>query len=156
MDFFKQINIFFSSRRRHTRYGRDWSSDVCSSDLPTQPDPSRTALRIVDIRDRTAVPTGQNWLPNVYEDPSWTAANIGQVVGVTIDTAGAIYTTATTVYGDFRTGCGTGTQPAGAFGSLPGAGPGSVYRVNPITGVASLFTNLPNSGAGLGNVAYDS
>src|SRR2546429_1645261 len=26
-------SIFFSSRRRHTRCGRDWSSDVCSSDL---------------------------------------------------------------------------------------------------------------------------
>src|SRR3712207_7550197 len=25
--------MFFSSRRRHTRYWRDWSSDVCSSDL---------------------------------------------------------------------------------------------------------------------------
>src|SRR3712207_9265867 len=25
--------FFFSSRRRHTRYWRDWSSDVCSSDL---------------------------------------------------------------------------------------------------------------------------
>src|ERR1035437_10771157 len=35
--------FFFSSRRRHTRYWRDWSSDVCSSDLyfkfgtPTHP-----------------------------------------------------------------------------------------------------------------------
>jgi len=27
------IIFFFSSRRRHTRYWRDWSSDVCSSDL---------------------------------------------------------------------------------------------------------------------------
>src|SRR5690625_5341158 len=29
------INVlfFFSSRRRHTRWQRDWSSDVCSSDL---------------------------------------------------------------------------------------------------------------------------
>src|SRR3712207_7482909 len=27
------ISFFFSSRRRHTRYWRDWSSDVCSSDL---------------------------------------------------------------------------------------------------------------------------
>src|SRR3712207_4691740 len=27
------IVFFFSSRRRHTRYWRDWSSDVCSSDL---------------------------------------------------------------------------------------------------------------------------
>src|SRR5437762_13417057 len=26
--------FFFSSRRRHTRYIGDWSSDVCSSDLP--------------------------------------------------------------------------------------------------------------------------
>src|SRR5256886_3947296 len=27
-------SIFFSSRRRHTRFDCDWSSDVCSSDLP--------------------------------------------------------------------------------------------------------------------------
>src|SRR6266498_4509493 len=32
MDFF-YFFFFFSSRRRHTRCGRDWSSDVCSSDL---------------------------------------------------------------------------------------------------------------------------
>src|SRR3712207_6103914 len=31
--------FFYSSRRRHTRYWRDWSSDVCSSDLgPGAPD----------------------------------------------------------------------------------------------------------------------
>src|SRR3712207_6119732 len=29
--------FFFSSRRRHTRYWRDWSSDVCSSDLEDDP-----------------------------------------------------------------------------------------------------------------------
>src|SRR5690606_40820741 len=28
--------FFFSSRRRHTRFSRDWSSDVCSSDLQEQ------------------------------------------------------------------------------------------------------------------------
>src|SRR5439155_9206984 len=27
------LTFFFSSRRRHTRWPRDWSSDVCSSDL---------------------------------------------------------------------------------------------------------------------------
>src|SRR5688572_15399594 len=27
------ISFFFSSRRRHTRFDCDWSSDVCSSDL---------------------------------------------------------------------------------------------------------------------------
>src|SRR2546429_5257222 len=36
------ILFFFSSRRRHTRCSRDWSSDVCSSDL-------------IDIRDREAI-----------------------------------------------------------------------------------------------------
>src|SRR2546421_6553162 len=29
--------FFFSSRRRHTRSDRDWSSDVCSSDLLPRP-----------------------------------------------------------------------------------------------------------------------
>src|SRR5699024_11875705 len=29
-------NFFFSSRRRHTRSKRDWSSDVCSSDLKSK------------------------------------------------------------------------------------------------------------------------
>src|SRR5947209_10231737 len=29
----RTLKFFFSSRRRHTRYWRDWSSDVCSSDL---------------------------------------------------------------------------------------------------------------------------
>src|SRR3712207_9074690 len=33
------VGFFFSSRRRHTRYWRDWSSDMCSSDLR-----KRTAL----------------------------------------------------------------------------------------------------------------
>src|SRR5690625_6646517 len=32
------ILFFFSSRRRHTRWPRDWSSDVCSSDLMTMDD----------------------------------------------------------------------------------------------------------------------
>src|SRR5216683_2825905 len=31
--FFFMFFFFFSSRRRHTRSDRDWSSDVCSSDL---------------------------------------------------------------------------------------------------------------------------
>src|SRR6266498_6025687 len=46
--------FFFSSRRRHTRCGRDWSSDVCSSDLvrgagasrPAQPD---LGLHVADL-----------------------------------------------------------------------------------------------------------
>src|SRR2546422_9210234 len=38
--------FFFSSRRRHTRCSRDWSSDVCSSDLYPGLARVRAALRI--------------------------------------------------------------------------------------------------------------
>src|SRR5436309_4775492 len=34
--FFFFFFFFFSSRRRHTRFSRDWSSDVCSSDLDNE------------------------------------------------------------------------------------------------------------------------
>src|SRR6516164_5093805 len=43
--------FFFSSRRRHTRWNCDWSSDVCSSDLFVRKR-SREAFR--DIRFKTA------------------------------------------------------------------------------------------------------
>src|SRR2546428_10145405 len=41
--------FFFSSRRRHTRSDRDWSSDVCSSDLQALP---RRAERGGAVRGR--------------------------------------------------------------------------------------------------------
>src|SRR4030066_542368 len=37
--------FFFSSRRRHTRFKCDWSSDVCSSDLPAGNIPLAQALK---------------------------------------------------------------------------------------------------------------
>src|SRR5882762_11421946 len=39
------IFFFFSSRRRHTRFKCDWSSDVCSSDL----------VHVLDLREDGAV-----------------------------------------------------------------------------------------------------
>src|SRR5690606_39887294 len=48
--------FFFSSRRRHTRFSRDWSSDVCSSDLGlTLDQPHLSALsleRLVNLVTR--------------------------------------------------------------------------------------------------------
>src|SRR5215203_4549385 len=49
--------FFFSSRRRHTRYWRDWSSDVCSSDLGgarriLDRDPAR-AVAAAELIERT-------------------------------------------------------------------------------------------------------
>src|SRR5690625_5400333 len=37
--------FFFSSRRRHTRWPRDWSSDVCSSDLSQSVKNSAVAVK---------------------------------------------------------------------------------------------------------------
>src|SRR6266702_5476571 len=42
-------SLFFSRRRRHTRWPRDWSSDVCSSDLVKEGLDPVTALRAVTI-----------------------------------------------------------------------------------------------------------
>src|SRR5256886_17276780 len=42
------VFFFFSSRRRHTRFDCDWSSDVCSSDLPFAAD--RIVELYVDLR----------------------------------------------------------------------------------------------------------
>src|SRR2546422_10231168 len=52
--------FFFSSRRRHTRCSRDWSSDVCSSDLasvrfPPPPAVEHGELGLVSRRERHAV-----------------------------------------------------------------------------------------------------
>src|SRR5437762_12573401 len=44
--------FFFSSRRRHTRYIGDWSSDVCSSDLSEAlrfPSPEENAARDIPV-----------------------------------------------------------------------------------------------------------
>src|SRR5215510_11452212 len=42
--------FFFSSRRRHTRWPRDWSSDVCSSDLADRGDVAEGEGRIEKLR----------------------------------------------------------------------------------------------------------
>src|SRR5256886_5421434 len=49
--------FFFSSRRRHTRFDCDWSSDVCSSDLAGRDaGPCAAASRFEAKQDCTVVP----------------------------------------------------------------------------------------------------
>src|SRR5690606_39975150 len=50
------FSFFFSSRRRHTRFSRDWSSDVCSSDL---------------FLVNAGAPPLSAWLPDAYPEASW-------------------------------------------------------------------------------------
>src|SRR6266511_4471608 len=47
-EWFLCIFFFFSRRRRHTRFSRDWSSDVCSSDLAL----ARVRVRPADAAHR--------------------------------------------------------------------------------------------------------
>src|SRR5690606_39964899 len=43
----------FSSRRRHTRFSRDWSSDVCSSDLGTNKhNPNKGPLTAYELKTK--------------------------------------------------------------------------------------------------------
>ena len=104
------------------------------------------------------------------------AKQIGQVFGVTLDDGGGprggapnIYATATSMFGlnivapsQGRTRRAKAGSPdakwmAGQFG--PRGGPGSIWRIDR-SGRVSLFANVayqgaPNSGAGLGNIAFD-
>src|SRR2546426_3675503 len=49
--------FFFSSRRRHTRLQGDWSSDVCSSDLP-----QRLSNRVLNRAPRVFAAGDQNMI----------------------------------------------------------------------------------------------
>src|SRR3712207_1347103 len=57
------VFFFFSSRRRHTRYWRDWSSDVCSSDL-SDPIPCPPLNGLPSIIIPAPIP-----VPNVNKSP---------------------------------------------------------------------------------------
>src|SRR5690606_25204529 len=77
--------FFFSSRRRHTRFSRDWSSDVCSSDLgaglrafprpergpaadgAAGPDPARGGLRLMPVIE--IVPAAPEHVDPIASDP---------------------------------------------------------------------------------------
>src|SRR6266704_5256681 len=60
-------SFFFSSRRRHTRSKRDWSSDVCSSDLAA-------AAGLAALASRLGL-TEQNCTTGILEVSAWNQAN---------------------------------------------------------------------------------
>src|SRR5207253_6622657 len=66
----------FSSRRRHTRWPRDWSSDVCSSDL-ISPDRNKNMAANVELLNRVMdridnAPEGE------WDQSSWCSCFAGQ------------------------------------------------------------------------------
>src|SRR3989449_8298335 len=65
----KLVRFFFSSRRRHTRCSRDWSSDVCSSDLAAR----SSNLYATLLGEKIARHGVQCWLVNT----GWTGGPYG-------------------------------------------------------------------------------
>src|SRR2546427_2969911 len=65
--------FFFSSRRRHTRFDCDWSSDVCSSDLMIRR-PPRSTLSPIQAQAIPAVLAGHDLLAGAQTGTGKTAA----------------------------------------------------------------------------------
>src|SRR2546430_15539969 len=79
--FVVQVFFFFSSRRRHTRFDCDWSSDVCSSDLVARAG-LRAAGRLsrgVDLGWRNGFDSGLS-LDYVYENKPRGLLGVGRLI----------------------------------------------------------------------------
>src|SRR5687768_17630581 len=70
--------FFFSSRRRHTRCSRDWSSDVCSSDLHFD---EWDAKGIAEGLAQSAYPSAVISCAPSVGDVLWTVSANGEAVG---------------------------------------------------------------------------
>src|SRR5437870_8144786 len=71
--------FFFSSRRRHTRWPRDWSSDVCSSDLRSYYNDEEHQERMALVRGR---PVENKGIGIRIDDPAPDFAKIAQGFGI--------------------------------------------------------------------------
>jgi hypothetical protein len=120
-------------------------------------DTNGTVGSIIDVRSPRTPPLGQHWVDEPQRKPV-TAGQVGLVFGVTLDDANPpnIYLSATSAFGLHRSGK---DWMAGMWGQ--GGGPGTIYRLDASTGYAPrVFSQVslngrPNSGAALGNIAYD-
>lgn len=140
-------------------------------DAGTFIDPEGPSLRIVDLSRMGARPAAQ--LVGAPKPFTVSAKWIGQVFGVALDdnSPANIYVAATSAYGLAIVAPGPAGRPQhvshGAGGAIfmpaqwgPGGGPGSIWKINGVTGAVSLFANVAtggktNSGAALGGLAYD-
>ncbi len=121
-------------------------------------DPNGTVGSIIDLRSPGQPPQGQHWIDEPQRRPI-TAGEIGQVFGVALDGENPpnIYVTSTAAFGLHRTADNAQWMP-GMFG--PG-GPAAIYRLDrnagyrPVLFAQVTLNGRQNTGAGLGNIAYD-
>ncbi|MFV2092247.1 MAG: hypothetical protein ACC634_04115, partial [Hyphomicrobiales bacterium] len=115
---------------------------------------------VVDVRAPGYAGDGRHWQNEPQRLPV-TASQVGQVFGVAIDDSrpANVFLTATSAFGLHRFDDGSDWLP-GQWG--PGAGPGTIYKLDGANGyIPQPFADItlngrPNSGAALGNIAYDS
>jgi hypothetical protein len=132
-------------------------------------DPQGPSLRVIDLANMNGPAQAQ--LVQAPKPFTATAAQIGQVFAVALDDARPpnIYAAASSAYGlpivaadgtRLKTGALGARFMPGLFGPAPDGGPGSIWKIDGVTGQVSLFANvtldgLPNSGAALGGMAFD-
>jgi len=140
----------------------------------TEIDLTGPSVRIIDLQTMGGPPQAQ--LVPAPKPFTATAAQLGQVFAVALDDAAApnIYVAATSAYGlpivapgpagglaRVRQGTSNATFMPGLFGPANlGGGPGSIWRIDGVTGAVTLFANValdgaPNPGAALGGLAFD-
>src|SRR5204862_4241728 len=71
--------FFFSSRRRHTRSLRDWSSDVCSSDL-SQPGQAAAAASWKFVALEYSVDWNTEERLNGFREPAWPGCDVASAI----------------------------------------------------------------------------
>ena len=141
-----------------TRFSGTTSTTVPGGSL-TVIDPNGTSASIIDLRSPGRPPQGDHWINEPQHNPV-TAAQVGQVFGVALDNEPApnIYLSATAAFGLHRTPDNSQWMQ-GMWGAS--GGPGTIYKLDPRAGYAPRpFANItlngrPNTGAALGNIAYD-
>ena len=113
-------------------------------------------------------PPNALWNPAIYHHSSWTQTNLGNIYGITIDATGNTYVCAHGLYRDTYAGNYINEYGVLGGGPLSLAAAGTVYKIDAVTGAASVFAVLPQqattvhsgwagqTGPGLGNIAYDS
>jgi uncharacterized repeat protein (TIGR01451 family) len=122
-------------------------------------DTTGTVGSLVDIRQPGEAAQGQHWT-NEPQRLSVTAGQVGQVFGIAFDDANPanIYLTATSAFGLHRTSDKTNWM-SGMW--PPTGGPGTVWKLNASNNYKpEMFANITfggraNTGAALGNIAYD-
>ncbi len=149
------------------------------------PQDDRHTVGLVDIRTVNTADNRPEVNPGGWYHPSWHVDEIGNVYGIDYDKEGNIYVTASSHYSHifgYILGSNTSnyTQAIIKYGDLGGGSnstdaAGTIYKLDGVTGQASVFAQLPQqefgfshyaceandpplsrtTGPGLGNISYD-